>query len=96
MAERGAAAGREARLAGRRDDDDDDDDGGDPVVAGAAGGSGGVLRLLVLPAVLPGVLRRVQVLQLRQGVRRRRRVQAGLPPARLRGGSGERLHHHVM
>ena len=63
----------------------------------------------MLPAVLPGLLRRVQVLQLRQGVRlrrrrladtsgvlhRRRQLQAGLP-ALQRGGPGRCLHRYVI
>jgi hypothetical protein len=71
-----------------------DPDGGDPVVACAAGGA---VRVPLLRAVLPGILRGVQVLQLRPGVRAGaggvRRVQ-GMPDLQRRGPQ-RGVHRHV-
>lgn len=75
--------------------------GGDPVVAG---GAGGAVRVPLLRAALPGVLRRVQVrLRRRQAVRLLRRRAAGggvvwVPrlPDHQRGRPQCGVQHHVM
>jgi len=85
----GAAAGAGVR----------DPDGGDPVVARAAGGA---VRVPLLRPVLPGLLRQLQVLLLRQAVRHNRpaiaaavwRVQ-GMPDVQRRRPVGG-VHRHVM
>ena len=74
-----------------------DTDGGDPVVAGAAGGA---VRVPLLRAVLPGLLRGVPVLLLRQDVRAAAAAAGGvrlqgLPDLQRRGPHGG-VHHHVM
>ena len=74
-----------------------DTDGGDPVVAGAAGGA---VRVPLLRAVPPGLLRGVPVLLLRQVVRAAAAGAGGVRVQELpdlqRRGPDSGVQHHVM